>query len=55
MQTAARVLVGLLFDRTVSKLDGEDRTHRAELAREYGLESLGLVASALIRMQVAAA
>lgn len=54
VEGATRVLNGLLLANTALKLESGPREERLELAREYAVDSLGLIQAGLIRMKNAA-
>ena len=51
VELTARFLNGMLFERSLSRLTGADREHRARLAEAYQNESLSIAAANVLQLQ----
>ncbi|RHX84581.1 acyl-CoA dehydrogenase family protein [Leptospira stimsonii] len=51
VESTARILIGLLLERSASRLKGETKDKKALLAREYNLESKAILASNKIEIE----
>ncbi|MCB1166793.1 MAG: acyl-CoA dehydrogenase family protein [Leptospiraceae bacterium] len=54
VETAARLVCGILLERSLSKLDGEAKEKRKEMIEAYHLDSLAMVEGNRIRLERAA-
>ena len=53
VESCTRLLNGLFLEKTAGKLEGADADHRFEMAREYIVDSAGILARNRIRLQAA--
>ena len=51
VQSATRLVIGLLLEKTAHKLSGDARTARLQLAAEYNVDSEAILAGNLIRLK----
>ncbi len=51
VEITTRFIVGMLFERSLTKLEGEERKHRAALAIDYNIDSLSVAAANLVKME----
>lgn len=51
VQSATRLVIGLLLEKTAHKLEGEAREERLKLAQEYNVDSEAILAGNLIRLR----
>ena len=55
VETAARFLCGLLLEKSMQRLTGDDLDKRSALTEQYHLDSLAMVAGNKMKLQRAAA
>lgn len=53
VEIAARLLCGVLLEKTLGKVDGEVKEHRTKLSNDYNQESLAICQADLIRLESA--
>lgn len=51
VESATRFLMGLLMERSVSKLSGAEAEHRKKLCRDFNLDSLAILEGTSVRMK----
>lgn len=54
VETAARLICGILLEKSVDRLSGADRERHQELTEQYNLDSLSIVAGNRIKLERAA-